>query len=53
METPVDKFIMAVPEDNYALCPCGCGKKWRFAVKEGIDSHYEEFIRKVESGETQ
>lgn len=51
METATDKFIMAIPEDKYDPCPCGCGKKWRFAEKEGIDGHFETFVKKVENGE--
>ena len=42
-----DQWIQAIPDDPYDLCPCGCGMKFRFALKQGIDSHAEEFIRMV------
>ena len=40
----VDKFIQAIPENVYDPCPCGCGMKWRFASKENLDMHVEQFI---------
>ena len=39
-----DAWIASIPDDNYALCPCGCGKKWKFAVKDGIEEHEKRFI---------
>ena len=51
METAIDKWIMAIPDDPYEPCPCGCGKKFRFAMKEGIGTHTATFIEKVETGE--
>jgi hypothetical protein len=50
-ETAVDKWIMAIPDNVYDACPCGCGKKFRFALKEGIGTHTATFITKVENGE--
>ena len=47
--TPVDKWIEAVPADVYALCPCGCGKKWKFVLQESEDSqamHYTRWLEK-------
>ena len=41
---PVDAWIDAIPEDPYALCPCGCGMKWRFALKDGIEKHEARFM---------
>lgn len=41
---PVDAWIDAIPEDQYAPCPCGCGMKWRFAMKDGIEKHEHRFI---------
>jgi hypothetical protein len=41
---PVDAWIDAIPDDQYAPCPCGCGMKWRFAIKDGIEKHEERFI---------
>ena len=29
-----DAWIAAMPEDQYAPCPCGCGKKFRFVVRD-------------------
>jgi hypothetical protein len=43
----MDAFIEAMPDDHYDLCPCGCGKKFRFVVREGeeeIRRHEERFI---------
>ena len=37
-----DLWIDAIPEDNYAPCPCGCGKKFKF-VKEEIEIHEKQF----------
>ena len=33
-----DRWIDAIPENPYDLCPCGCGKKWKFA-KENLTTH--------------
>ena len=41
---PVDAWIDAIPEDPYAPCPCGCGMKWRFAIKDGIEKHEQRFM---------
>jgi len=41
---PIDAWIDAIPEDKYALCPCGCGKKFKFAIQEGIEPHEQRFI---------
>lgn len=40
-----DAFIMAIPGDPYAECPCGCGKKWRFVAKDldNLWSHEDRF----------
>lgn len=42
-----DAWIDAIPEDPYAPCPCGCGKKWRFVMRGGndeeINAHYQRF----------
>lgn len=26
----IDAYVDALPENGYAPCPCGCGKKWKF-----------------------
>jgi hypothetical protein len=43
---PIDAWIEAIPEDPYAPCPCGCGKKFRFAFKEGVEQHEARFAEK-------
>jgi len=47
---PVDEWIDAIPEDKYEMCPCGCGMKFRFAMKDGIGKHETAFIEKFKSG---
>jgi len=41
----VDKWIDAIPENPYDICPCGCGKKWKF-VKDEVEKHEEAFYKK-------
>lgn len=41
---PIDAWIEAIPDNPYDLCPCGCGMKWRFAVKDGIEKHEARFL---------
>jgi len=44
----MDAWLDAVPEDAYDLCPCGCGKKWRYVVKGGeeeIAHHAQRFLQ--------
>jgi len=38
-----DAFINAIPDDVYDLCPCGCGKKWKFVLKQP-EEHYNRFV---------
>lgn len=44
----IEAWLDAIPDDPYAPCPCGCGKKWRFALKETPDNniidHEKRFI---------
>jgi len=40
----VDAWLEALPRDPYGICPCGCGMKLRFAMKEGIEQHEQRFI---------
>ena len=45
----LDAFIGAIPDDAYAFCPCGCGTKWRYVLKEGestISRHIQQFVAK-------
>lgn len=35
-----DAWLMAMPEDVYDPCPCGCGRKFRFVAKS--ETQYEE-----------
>lgn len=41
-----DAFWMAVPDDIYEPCPCGCGKKFRFVAKDEkvLAQHEKKFI---------
>ena len=40
-----DAFMMATPEDPYKLCPCGCGKKWRYVIRDGeFEKHEQTFV---------
>jgi hypothetical protein len=41
-----DAWIDAIPEDVYQPCPCGCGKKFRYAIKENLEQYEENFIKK-------
>lgn len=42
-----DAWLAAMPEDEYDLCPCGCGKKFRFVVKDAAvcAEHEKTFIK--------
>ena len=45
----IGAFICAIPDDVYVFCPCGCGTKWRYILKEGestISRHIRQFITK-------
>ena len=49
-EHPIDAWIMAVPDNPYDPCPCGCGKKWRYVERAGekeIDVHFRVFEQKL------
>ena len=37
-----DLWIDAIPENPYDICPCGCGKKFKF-VKDNILEHEMKF----------
>lgn len=41
-----DLWLDKAPTDLYELCPCGCGKKIRFAEKEGIEKHIQNLWNK-------
>lgn len=46
---PVDDWLEAVPDDPYGECPCGCGKKFRFILREGeagLSKHFHAFIER-------
>ena len=61
-----DAFIAAIPDDVYDLCPCGCGKKFKFVANNSqsfkehesnfcerwIKSHSQSFENKSENIET-
>ena len=37
-----DAWIAAIPDDKYALCPCGCGKKFKFII-DNPETHEAQF----------
>jgi hypothetical protein len=43
----LDAWIKSVPDDVYDLCPCGCGKKFRYVMKDyrELESHEMTFIK--------
>jgi len=44
-----DALISAIPDNPYDPCPCGCGKKWRYVIREGeqeIEKHAKTFCDK-------
>ena len=43
----LDAWIMAIPDDVYDDCPCGCGNKFRYVMKEyrELESHEMTFIK--------
>ena len=44
----VDALIDAIPENVYDPCPCGCGLKWRYVVKDPahLAEHEQRFYEK-------
>lgn len=44
----VDMWIDAIPDNVYDLCPCGCGKKWKFVKNEPAE-HEQAFYDKIRS----
>lgn len=44
----LDAWIKSVPEDVYELCPCGCGSKFRYVMKEHriLESHELTFVKR-------
>lgn len=45
MKTAIDAWIDALPDDMYNPCPCGCGKKLKFVIRDGeIEKHEKKFI---------
>jgi hypothetical protein len=46
----VDTWIDSIPNNPYDLCPCGCGKKWKYAKQEtmyGVIDHWQNFYKKM------
>lgn len=39
----IDAWVDSIPDNPYDPCPCGCGKKFRFALKEGLEVHETRF----------
>jgi len=48
----LDAWISAIPEDVYEPCPCGCGEKMRFVIKDEkkLEEHEIEFIQNFLKG---
>lgn len=42
-----DAWLAAQPENVYDLCPCGCGIKFRYVVKDAkaYAEHQENFVK--------
>ena len=44
----VDKWLSVTPDENAdpykSPCPCGCGKMWKYCLKN-IQEHEERFIK--------
>ena len=40
----IDEWLSKVPDYPYAPCPCGCGKEFKFALKE-IEKHEDKFVQ--------
>ena len=44
-----DALIDAFPKNPYDPCPCGCGIKWRYVVRDGeIEKHAVKFCNDYE-----
>ena len=45
--TAHDAWLDAMPPDDYDLCPCGCGKKFRFVVRDPkiCAEHEAKFVK--------
>jgi hypothetical protein len=41
-----DKWIDALPENPYDLCPCGCNKKLKF-IKDNLEEHENNFKKQL------
>jgi len=43
-----DAWVKAMPEEAYDPCPCGCGKAFRFIVRDEAtyNKHLENFVKK-------
>jgi len=50
-EEAQDLFLDQIPDNpfnSYNPCPCGCGKKLRFLLKEDgkeVEKHFEKFVK--------
>jgi hypothetical protein len=42
----VEAWIEALPDDSYGPCPCGCGKKFRFVMRDPaeLEKHEAAFV---------
>ena len=41
----LDEWINAIPDDPYDPCPCGCGEKFRYVMKDEkkLSAHEAKF----------
>jgi len=48
METPLDKFIQAMPEGRNDKCPCGCGTKMKkLGNVEDFEEHVVRYVKNL------
>lgn len=40
-----DLWVDFIPDDVYAQCPCGCGKKWKHLIKQVRDMEDNQSTR--------
>jgi hypothetical protein len=47
-------LIDAIPDNPYDPCPCGCGKKWRYVLRDReAEQHCNKFCDNFEKRLTQ
>lgn len=52
MANAIDAWIDSIPiDDPYALCPCGCGVKWKYVrvqTENELTAHERRFVENWE-----